>query len=152
MLALSRNYSLKLHLTANADSFTSLLIKARFICTVKRPPVKRFLTYKGAPFGVEFSGHADTGAQVEHDEHCGDHDDTLQQQQRLKVAAKSVEERQKNVWLFFETRTGHEMSQSFGTKNASHASIYCSGAGLMTASGEVDVMYWRCACPSSYQS
>lgn len=54
--------------------------------------MKRFLTYEGAPFGVEFSGHAHAGAQVQHDEHCGDHDDTLQQQQRLKVAAESVGE------------------------------------------------------------
>lgn len=47
--------------------------------------------YEGASFGVEFSGHADVGAQVEHDQHGGDHDDALPQQQRLEVAAKSEE-------------------------------------------------------------
>lgn len=48
-----------------------------------------FLTYKGASFGVEFSGHADVSAQVQHDKHGGNHDDALPQQQRLKVATKS---------------------------------------------------------------
>lgn len=48
------------------------------------------LTYEGAPLGVEFAGHADAGAQVQHDEHGGDHHNALHQQQRLKVSAKSV--------------------------------------------------------------
>lgn len=46
------------------------------------------LTYEWAPLGVEFSGHADVGAQVQHDEHGGNHDEALPQQQRLKVAPK----------------------------------------------------------------
>lgn len=48
------------------------------------------LTYEGAPLGVEFAGRADAGAQVQHDEHGGDHHGALHQQQRLEVAAKSV--------------------------------------------------------------
>lgn len=63
----------------------------------KRGPAKRFLTYEGAPFGVEFSGHADFGAQVQHDEHGGDHDDALPQQQRLEVAAESEGRSTRNV-------------------------------------------------------
>lgn len=49
-----------------------------------------FLTYEGAPFGVEFRRHANAGAQVEHHQHGNDHDDTLQQQQGVEVPTKSV--------------------------------------------------------------
>lgn len=49
-----------------------------------------FLTYEGAPFGVEFRRHADAGAQVEHHQHGNDHDDALQQQQGVEVPTKSV--------------------------------------------------------------
>ena len=69
-------------------------LKAHTLCrtvlsAVQRGPAEGFLTYEGAPFGVEFSGHADIGAQVQHDEHGGDHDDALQEQQGLEVAAES---------------------------------------------------------------
>lgn len=65
----------------------------------KRPRTG-FLTYEGASFGVEFSGHADVGAQVEHDQHGGDHDDALPQQQRLEITAKSDGGKQKNAWIY----------------------------------------------------
>lgn len=78
-----------------------MLILVSFVCTLKRPR-RGILTYEGAPFGVQFSGHADAGAQVQHDEHGGDHDNALQQQQRLKVAAKSAGARQKNVWAYYK--------------------------------------------------
>lgn len=55
-----------------------------------------FLTYEGAPFGAEFRRHADTGAQVQHDQHGNDHDDALQQQQGVEVTTESVGDR-KNV-------------------------------------------------------
>lgn len=66
------------------------------------------LTYEGAPLGVEFAGHADAGAQVQHDEHGGDHHYALHQQQRLEVSAKSVrgESRRKlNLNLIWPERT-----------------------------------------------
>lgn len=49
-----------------------------------------FLTYEGAPFGVELGRRADAGAQVEHHQHGDDHDDALQQQQGVEVATKPV--------------------------------------------------------------
>lgn len=70
-----------------------------------------FLTYERAPFGVEFGGYADVGAQVQHDEHGNDHDDALQQQQRVEVATESVEEKTEEAAM---TRVG-----GYGTRTAS---------------------------------
>lgn len=71
-------------------------------------PCTGFLTCEGASLGAEFSGHAYAGAQVEHDEHGGDHDDALPQQQRLKVATKPEGEVEK-VGMFqqYLTETGN---------------------------------------------